>query len=46
MNILDRIIAQKRIEVAEKKLVVSIAQLEKGNFFEKQNTVVKKIFVG
>jgi indole-3-glycerol phosphate synthase len=33
MNILDTIIAQKRIEVAQRKQQTSIAELEKGYFF-------------
>jgi indole-3-glycerol phosphate synthase len=34
MNILDKIIAQKRIEVAKRKSEVSITELEKGPFFK------------
>ena len=35
MNILDTIIAKKKIEVAEKKSLGSIASLERKNFFKK-----------
>jgi len=35
MNILDTIIAKKKIEVAEKKSLESIASLERKNFFKK-----------
>ncbi len=33
MNILDKIVAHKKIEVAQRKAQVSIAELEKGKFF-------------
>ena len=36
MNILDKIIAQKRIEVAKRKAEVPAAELEKGPFFNSQ----------
>ena len=35
MNILDTIIAKKRLEVAEKKRIKSIAELERGAYFKK-----------
>lgn len=36
MNILDTIIAKKRLEVAEKKRIKSIAELESGAYFKKR----------
>jgi indole-3-glycerol phosphate synthase len=41
MNILDKIIAQKRIEVANRKAEVSIAELEKGPFFKSETYSMK-----
>ena len=36
MNILDNIIADKRIEIAEKKKNKTVSELEKGSFFKKE----------
>jgi indole-3-glycerol phosphate synthase len=36
MNILEKIIAQKRIEVAQRKAEVSVSDLEKGPFFKSE----------
>jgi indole-3-glycerol phosphate synthase len=41
MNILDRIIDQKRIEVAQRKAEVSIAELENGPFFKSETYSLK-----
>ncbi|MCU7548894.1 indole-3-glycerol phosphate synthase TrpC [Chitinophagaceae bacterium LB-8] len=41
MNILDKIIAQKRIEVAQRKAEVTIAELEKGPFFKSETYSLK-----
>lgn len=45
MNILDKIVAQKRIEVAEKKAAVSIAELEKGKFFANETLSLTKFLL-
>lgn len=42
MNILDKIIAHKRKEVTARKAEVSIAELEKSEFFSKPNISMKK----
>ncbi len=42
MNILDQIIAQKKIEVANRKIEMSIADLEKEYFFNKETLSLKK----
>ncbi|MEI6263588.1 MAG: indole-3-glycerol phosphate synthase TrpC [Sphingobacteriia bacterium] len=42
MNILDQIIAQKRIEVASRKTKMSIADLEKEYFFNKETLSLKR----
>ncbi|HEY1112654.1 MAG TPA: indole-3-glycerol phosphate synthase TrpC [Chitinophagaceae bacterium] len=42
MNILDTIIAQKRLEVAGRKQQKGIADLEKGPFFRKETLSLKK----
>ena len=36
MNILDEIIAQKRLEIAERKAIASLADLEKAPFFKRK----------
>jgi indole-3-glycerol phosphate synthase len=41
MNILDKIIAQKKIEVAQRKAEVSIAELERGPFFKNETYSLK-----
>ena len=41
MNILDKIIAYKRTEVAERKAAVSVAELEKGPFFSRSPLSLK-----
>jgi indole-3-glycerol phosphate synthase len=41
MNILDQIIAQKKIEVAQRKLVMPVALLEKEYFFNKDTLSLK-----
>ncbi len=45
MNILDTIIAKKRLEVAERKKNVSISQLEKTVFFKKPVLSLKKFLL-
>lgn len=42
MNILDTIVAQKKIEVAERKQRVSIAELERKKFFASETLSLKK----
>lgn len=42
MNILDTIIARKRVEVAERKKERSITDLEKGPFFKKETLSLKQ----
>ncbi len=42
MNILDQIIAQKKIEVANRKIEMSIADLEKEYFFNKETLSLKQ----
>lgn len=41
MNILDKIVAQKKKEVAERKASVSVAELEKGKFFASETLSLK-----
>ncbi|MBS1671006.1 MAG: indole-3-glycerol phosphate synthase TrpC [Bacteroidetes bacterium] len=45
MNILDTIIAKKRIEVAERKKQTSIQQLEKGKFFTNKTLSLKQFLL-
>lgn len=45
MNILDKIIAQKRIEVAQRKAHTSIAELEKGKFFTNKTLSLRKFLL-
>ncbi len=45
MNILDTIIAHKKIEVAERKQKVSVAALEKGKFFANQTLSLKSFLL-
>lgn len=45
MNILDNIVAQKRIEVAERKAQTSITELEKGKFFTNETLSLKKFLL-
>jgi indole-3-glycerol phosphate synthase len=45
MNILDKIIAQKKIEVAQRKQQTSIAELEKGKFFSNKTLSLKKFLL-
>lgn len=42
MNILDTIVAQKRLEVAQRKALRSTAELEKGPFFKNKTLSLKK----
>ena len=42
MNILDTIIAKKKIEVAERKKMASISELEKGTFFKNETLSFKE----
>lgn len=44
MNILDKIIAQKKIEVAERKAKISITELEQSQYF-KRETISLKAFL-
>jgi indole-3-glycerol phosphate synthase len=41
MNILDNIVARKKIEVAKRKAQTSVAELEKGKFFANQTLSLK-----
>lgn len=41
MNILDKIIAHKKVEVASRKMETSIASLEKEYFFNKASLSLK-----
>ena len=41
MNILDTIVAHKKIEVAERKRLTSVAELEKGPFFSNETLSLK-----
>lgn len=41
MNILDKIIAQKKIEVAQRKAEVAVSELEKGPFFKSETYSLK-----
>ncbi len=45
MNILDTIVAQKKKEVAERKLQVSITELEKGRFFANETLSLKSFLL-
>lgn len=45
MNILDIIVAQKKIEVAQRKAQTSIAELEKGKFFANETLSLKKFLL-
>lgn len=42
MNILDKIIAHKKIEVAESKALVTVSELEEKSFFKKETYSLKK----
>jgi indole-3-glycerol phosphate synthase len=42
MNILDTIIAKKKIEVAERKKIASVSELEKGPFFKNETLSFKE----
>ena len=42
MNILDTIIAKKKIEVAERKKMASVSELEKGTFFKNETLSFKE----
>lgn len=46
MNILDKIIARKKEEVAAAKQLISVAQLEKAEFFERVPVSVKQKLLG
>lgn len=45
MNILDKIVAQKQVEVAERKATTSIAELEKGPFFKHETYSLKQFLL-
>ena len=45
MNILDKIIAHKKIEVAQRKAQTSIAQLEQGKLFAHETLSLKKFLL-
>ena len=45
MNILDQIIASKKKEIALKKSIVSVAQLEKSDFFNKKKNSLSKSII-
>jgi indole-3-glycerol phosphate synthase len=45
MNILDKIIAHKKIEVAQRKAQTSIAELEQGKFFVSETLSLKKFLL-
>ncbi len=45
MNILDKIIANKKIEVAQRKAITSIAELEKRKFFFKETLSLNKFLL-
>lgn len=45
MNILDKIIAHKKIEVAQRKAQTPIAELEKGKFFANETLSLKKFLL-
>jgi indole-3-glycerol phosphate synthase len=45
MNILDKIVAQKKIEVAQRKQQTSIKELEKGKFFANETLSLKKFLL-
>jgi indole-3-glycerol phosphate synthase len=45
MNILDTIVARKKIEVAERKTQTSVSELEKGKFFSNQTLSLKSFLL-
>jgi len=45
MNILDTIVARKKIEVAERKAKTSVAELEKGKFFSNETLSLKSFLL-
>jgi indole-3-glycerol phosphate synthase len=45
MNILETIIEQKKIEVAERKSSVSISELKQSNFFSRETLSLKKFLL-
>src|SRR6187551_1971283 len=45
MNILDTIVARKKIEVAERKAKSSVAELEKGKFFSNESLSLKSFLL-
>ncbi|MES2330272.1 MAG: indole-3-glycerol phosphate synthase TrpC [Bacteroidota bacterium] len=45
MNILDTIIAHKKIEVAARKQLISVAELEKGKFFTNETLSLKSFLL-
>jgi indole-3-glycerol phosphate synthase len=45
MNILDTIVARKKIEVAERKAQTSVAELEKGKFFSNQTLSLRSFLL-
>ena len=45
MNILDKIIAHKKIEVAQRKAQTSITELEQGKFFSNETLSLKKFLL-
>jgi indole-3-glycerol phosphate synthase len=45
MNILDQIIASKKKEIALKKSIVSVAQLEKSDLFNKKTNSLSKSII-
>ena len=45
MNILDTIVARKKIEVAERKQRTSIAELEKGKFFANETLSLRSFLL-
>ena len=45
MNILDKIIAHKKVEVAQRKTQTSIAELEKGKFFANKTLSLKQFLL-
>jgi hypothetical protein len=42
MNILETIIAQKKMEVAQRKIEVPAAMLEKGRYFNRTTSSLRK----
>lgn len=45
MNILDKIVAQKKVEVAQRKAQTSIAELEQGKFFANETLSLKQFLL-